>query len=98
MRKPTIWVPTRSDTNRAVQSQMIAKSLKFLMNEEEGLYYSCSENKGTDQLRDYRKADLRLWFCICRLLVFSSTGADDSLIPVRLYIPVNIFFSPIKCG
>ena len=29
MRKPTIWVPTRSDTNRPVQSQKHAGSLKF---------------------------------------------------------------------
>ena len=29
---------------------------------EEGLYYKCSENKGADQLRGYREADLRLCF------------------------------------
>ena len=29
MRKPTFWVPTRSDTNRAVQSQKKARSLKL---------------------------------------------------------------------
>ena len=34
---------TRSDTNRRVQSQKIATSLKFRMKEEEGLYYQCSE-------------------------------------------------------
>ena len=28
----------------------------------EGLYYLCSENKGADQLRGYREADLRLCF------------------------------------
>ena len=33
--------------------------------------YLCSENKGADQLRGYREADLRLCFCICRTLVFS---------------------------
>ena len=27
-----------------------------------GLYYQCSENKDTDQLRGYREADLRLCF------------------------------------
>ena len=32
--------------------------------------YSCSENKDADQLRDYREADLRLWFRICILLFF----------------------------
>ena len=35
------------------------------MYEEEGLYYLCSENKGADQLRGYREADLRLCFRIC---------------------------------
>ena len=31
----------------------------------------CSENKGADQLRGYREADLRLCFRICKKLVFS---------------------------
>ena len=41
----------------------------------EELYYSCSANKGADRLRSYCEADLRLCFCICRLLVFSCTGS-----------------------
>ena len=57
-----MWFPTRSDTNQAVQSQKIARSLKFRMNVEEGLYYPSSENKGADQLRGYHEADLRLCF------------------------------------
>ena len=40
----------RSDTNRPVQSQKQARSLKFLTEEEEELYYPCRENKGADQL------------------------------------------------
>ena len=32
--------------------------------EEEGLYYPCSENKGSDQLRGNREADLCLCFRI----------------------------------
>ena len=51
-----MWFPTRSDTNRAVQAQKQARSLKFRISEEEELYYPCSENKYTD----YREADLRL--------------------------------------
>ena len=66
-----MWFPNRSDKNQAVQSQKQARSLKFWKKEEEGLYYPCSENKDTDQLRGYREADLRLCFRICRLLVFS---------------------------
>ena len=31
--------------------QRMVRSLKFKIKEEEGLYYVCSENKGTDQLR-----------------------------------------------
>ena len=70
MRKPTMWFPNSSDTNQAVQQQMTARTLKFWIKEEEGLYYPCSENKGADQLRGYREADLRLCFRICKLLVF----------------------------
>ena len=39
------------------------------------MYYLCSENKGTDQLRGYREADLRLCFCICKNPVFSQRGS-----------------------
>ena len=39
------------------------------------MYYPSSENKGADQLRGYREADLRLCFRICRLLVFSRGGS-----------------------
>ena len=31
----------------------------------------CSEDKGADQLRGYREADLRLCFGICKKPVFS---------------------------
>ena len=37
------------------------RGLKFRIWEVEGLYYLCSENKGADQLRGYREADLRLF-------------------------------------
>ena len=51
MGKPTMWFPTRSDTNRSVQSQKRARILKFRIQVEEELYYRSSENKGADQLR-----------------------------------------------
>ena len=38
------------------------------------MYYPSSENKGADQLRGYREADLRLCFRICRLLVFHAVA------------------------
>ena len=40
------------------------------------MYYPFSENKGADQLRGYREADLRLCFCLCRLLVFPRGGSN----------------------
>ena len=65
MEKPTVWFLNRSDTNRLVQLQKQARSLKFWSSVEEELYYPRSENKGADQLRGYREADLR------RLFVFA---------------------------
>ena len=52
MREPTLWFPTWSDTNQAVQSQKMDRSLKFRIWKVEGLYYIYiySENKGADQL------------------------------------------------
>ena len=58
--------PTRSHTNRSVQSLNMARGLKFWVKIEEGLYYPCSENKGADQLRVFREADLRLCFRMCK--------------------------------
>ena len=75
MRKPTFWFPTRSDTNQAVQPQKMARGLKFRVLKVEGLDYLCSENKGADQLRGYREADLRLCFRICKMLVFLRRGS-----------------------
>ena len=66
-----MWFFNRSDTNQAVQAQKRARSLKIQIEVEEESYYPSSENKGADQLRSYREADLRLCFRICRLLVFS---------------------------
>ena len=40
------------------------------------MYYLCGENKGADQLRGYREADLRLCFRICRLLVSPQVGSN----------------------
>ena len=39
------------------------------------MYYPYSENKGADQLRGYREADLRLCFRICKKPVFSRCGS-----------------------
>ena len=42
------------------------------------MYYPCSENKGADQLRGYREADLRLCFRIGKNQVFSRCGSFNS--------------------
>ena len=70
-----MWFPNRSDTNRPVQAQKKARSLKFRLYVEEELYYPSSENKGADQLCGYCEADLRLCFRLCRLLVFPRGGS-----------------------
>ena len=79
MRKPSYWFPTWSDTNQAVQLQKIARGLKFRIEKVEGLYYPCSENKGTGQLRGYRKADLRLCFRIMQSIGFLK--CDKCVVP-----------------
>ena len=43
------------------------------------MYYPSSENKGADQLRGNREADLRLCFRLCRLLVFPWGGSNITL-------------------
>ena len=48
VRNPTIWVSTRFDTNRVVQSQKKVTSLKFRICGKAQLYYPSSENKGSD--------------------------------------------------
>ena len=63
--------PTRTDTNRAAQPQKIAKDLNFRIEEKERLYYTCSENKGAEQLSGYHEADLRLCFSICKMWLIS---------------------------
>ena len=49
------------------------------------MYYPCSENKGADQLRGHREADLRLCFRLCKLLVFSCTGSYTRRYHEELY-------------
>ena len=40
------------------------------------MYYPSSENKGADQLRGYREADLRLCFRLGKNPVFSPCGSN----------------------
>ena len=67
----------------------MARGVKFRILEVEGLYYPCSENKGADQLRGYREADLRLCFRICKNPVFSRRGSYDvNVFSILLMNPV----------
>ena len=60
----------------------------------EGMYFRCSENKGADQLRGYREADLRLCFRICKKPVFSQRGTFDigAQVHIILTSPLNSAF------
>ena len=76
MRKPTMCFPTRSDIN-----QTMARGCKFWIKKVEELYCTCSENKGTDQLRSYREADImHLCFCKCETFVFSWCGSNSDIL------------------
>ena len=55
------------------------------------MYYPSSENKGADQLRGYREADLCLCFRKCRLLVFPRGGSYH----VNLS---SVYISMVKVG
>ena len=54
----------------------MARGLKVLISESEGLYYLCRENKG---------ADLRLCFHICKKADFSLRGSSSERIALFLY-------------
>ena len=56
MRRTVFGFPARSDTNRAVNPQKMARGLKVRIYEVEGLYNLCSENKDADQLHGYHAA------------------------------------------
>ena len=71
----------------------MARGLKFRIKKVEALYYLCSENKGADQLRGHREADLRLCFRICKYPVFSRRGSFKVLFGV---IGIR-FLSDIVC-
>ena len=45
-----MWFPNRSDTNLAAQALKMARSMKFRIQEVEGLCYPCSEKQGSAPL------------------------------------------------
>ena len=48
------------------------------------MYYLCSGNKGSDQLRGHREADMRLCFRICKKPAFSLRGSFDGAVKTLL--------------
>ena len=74
VRKPTIRVPTRSDTTRGVQSQKMVRGWKFWIKKVE-MYYPCSETKVLISFAVTAKLILRLCFRLCRLFVFPCGGS-----------------------
>ena len=96
----SLGVPTWFDTNWPLHLQNFARRLKFRIQEEEELYYPCSENKGADQLCSYCTADLRLCFRIGKNPVFPRRGSYDDnrqeqkshitkIVAFRVYIQSN---------
>ena len=69
MRKPVFGVSDQVRHSLGCTAQKMARDLKFRIKEVGE--YLCSENKVADQLCDYRTADLRLCFRICKKAVFS---------------------------
>ena len=86
MRKLSYWFPTWSDTNQTVQLQKMARGFKFRIKIEEGLHYLCSENKGADQLRGYREADLHFCFLhMQNVFVFYDTAFFNDISISSIY-------------
>ena len=91
---------TKSDSNRPVQPQKQARSLKFCIKEEEELYYLCCENKGADlELCSFCTADLRLCFSqvqfvgfLMRRLKCTLSNVFNVLYTLRSYNIESIIF------
>ena len=73
--KPVFGVSTRSNPNRAVQPQKMARGLKFRIQEVEGLYYQSSETKGAQISFAVTAKLICLCFHICNKQVFSQLGS-----------------------
>ena len=76
MRKPVFRVSDQVRHKPGCTAIEDGYRLKFWIKKEEGLYYLCGENKGADQLRGYREADLRLCFRIGKNPFFSGRGSS----------------------
>ena len=84
MRKPTMWILTRSDTNQAVQQLEMSRGLKFCIEEGEVLYYPSSENKGAERYCTIQVAKTKA------LIIFAVTA---KLICVFVFAYADCWFS-----
>ena len=73
----------------------MAGGLKFRIYVEEGLYYLCSENKGADQLRGYREAQICIFVFAYAKSRFSHDEAHIkvSMRGSKVHGPGGIMFS-----
>ena len=62
LRKPVFGISDQVRHKPGCTATEMAWGLKFRIQEVEEFYYPYSENKGADQLRGYREADMRLLF------------------------------------
>ena len=62
----------------------------------EGLYNSCCGNKGADQLRGYREADLRFCFRICKKPVFSRRASNDDVESITILYEIPRGNRPVR--
>ena len=78
-RNPVFGTSTWSDTNRPVQSQKQARSLKFRIYEEEKLlYYLYSDNRGADTAK--LSAPFRIGknpFFLCFFMIYAKNDISE---------------------
>ena len=74
VRKPVFGVSDQVPHKPGSTTTRDGQRLEISYLEKKGIVL-CSENKGADQLRGYREADLRLCFRICKKPVFLRRGS-----------------------
>ena len=71
MRKPVFVVSDEVRHKPDCTTTEDSQKLEISDLRSRGNVYICSENKGADQLRGYRAADMCLCFRICKMQAFS---------------------------
>ena len=75
-----------SYTNWPVQLKKMTRNFKFRFKKEMNLYYSCSNNKGADQLCSYFTADM----CLCFFI------GNNHVSPVTFCKTIKIIQNPAR--